>query len=232
LTLTLVTGLAVLCASVWPAVPLAMNRADALTDVGELSLPEVLNGWHQADRDDWHWHPAQPGADRVLDQLYISGSSPETSMVSVHLRQYLLQRQDLKLVDRTNPWRPDRSAWRVIEHQRRQIDLGGPLSVDEVWVVSARQNLLVWSWYRIDDRDTANPYLVKLLEAKQQILEGRRQGTRVFVATPLGEDRSQARQILQQFVTDQREAIEASLEQGIRDRGTATGESVPGRIDQ
>lgn len=223
LSMAAVTGLAILCASAWPAVAFAMNRNTAPIETAALTIPTKRDTWQAVDREDWNWRPAQPGADRELDQVYVTDSLPEPATVGLYLRQYLQQRQGVELVDNTNPWRPDRSVWRVMEERSTLIDLDRPVAVTEARVVSTRQNLLIWSWYHIDDRNTANPYLVKLLEAKQQILEGRRRGTRLFIATPLGEDRLQARAVLQEFITAHREAIEAGLESGITVQGTADG---------
>ena len=211
--------LAVLCASIWPAVSLAMIRDSGPTDTAALSLPENMQHWQAVDGQGWFWRPGQQGADRTLDQVYRDNSN---TIVGVHLRQYLQQHQGVELVDDTNPWRPNRRNWRVIARQKVRIDLGQSLQVDEVRVVSAREDLLLWSWYQIDGHHTASPYIVKLLEAKQQILAGRRQGTRVFIATPIPGDIEQARQILQDFVNAANPSIEASLGQGLVGRDSAS----------
>lgn len=224
LSLTVVAGLALLCASIWPAVAFAMNRNDDPIDTVALTVPLAEAPWQAVDGEDWRWRPAQPGADRELDQVYATGAAPGTATVGLYLRQYLQQEQDAELVDTfNNPWLPDPDLWRIIDEQRTQINLDRPVRVAEARVVSARETLLVWSWYRVDDHNTANPYLVKILEARQQLIEGRRRGTRVFMATPLGEDRGQARQILQDFITDHRAAIEASLDRGISSPGATGG---------
>lgn len=215
LSLTVVTVLALFCASVWPAAAFTMNRNNGLIDAVPLTIPVAADTWQTVDGADWRWHPAQPGADRELDQVYATGNTDEPAIVGLHLRQYLQQEQDAELIETTNPWRPDRNVWRVIEQQSTLVDLDRPVQVAEARVVSARDTLLVWSWYRVDDYNTANPYLVKLLEAKQQVIEGRRRGTRLFIATPVVGDRMQARAVLQKFVTANLEAIEASLDSGL-----------------
>ena len=81
----------------------------------------------------------------------------------------------------------------------------------------------MWTFYRIHGDYTANPYVAKLLEARQQLLEGRREGTRLFLATPVmatpldaglaaAEDAARAR--LQRFLNDHLAAIEAALDAG------------------
>ena len=93
--------------------------------------------------------------------------------------------------------------------------LGGdaPLRVREATVLSPQQRLLVWSWYRVGGEYTANPYLTKLLEARQQIFDGQREGARLFIATPVAEGAAeQARQRLQAFVDQHRVTIEQALD--------------------
>lgn len=228
LSLTLFTGMAIICAA-WPAGLLAMSRNGGPVDAVSLALPSTLGSWQAVDSEGWTWHPEQPGADRELDQVYVSGTSPEPATVQIHLSQYLQQRQGAELVSGISPWPPDSRAWQVVDQQRRRLDPGLPVEVAEARLVSARDNLLVWFWYRIDGHNTANPYMAKLLEARQRIVDGHRRGTRVFIATPMGEDITQARNVLQDFVDSSGATIEASLDSGIEGRGTAgTGTSPAG----
>lgn len=214
-SLIVITGLAILGAGFWSAAGFAVNRNDSPIETLALTAAEAGDSWETVDGNDWEWRPAQQGADRELDQVYSSIAEP--ALVGLHLRQYLQQRQDVELVNNQQALRPDRKAWRVVVQQRVGVELGQDqlVQVDEARVVSASQNLLIWSWYHIDGRNTANPYLVKILEAKQQILEGHRRGTRVFLATPFGEDTDQAQKVLQNFITDHLTDIQTSLDRGI-----------------
>lgn len=210
-----VAGLAIVATGIWPAAAFAMNRESPPVDTPALKAPVAGDAWQAVEREDWQWHPAQPGADRSLNQVYVRSDASEPVIVGVHLRQYLKQSQGAELVDTTDPWRPVRGVWQIIEERGYQTDLGYPEQVIEARVASADQNVLVWSWYLIDGRYTTNPYLIKLLEAKQQIFDGGRQGTRLFIATPVGDDRQQARQALQHFITAHLTGIEASLQDGV-----------------
>jgi len=231
-SLAVVTGLAFLFASIWPAASLAMSRGNDFIEGAALTVPIAAENWQTMDEVSWRWRPPQPGADRKLDQVYAldmnPGTDPNTgtdstgtnpAMVGLHLRQYLQQEQGAELVELFNPWRPSFSEWELMDQQKVLVELNEAAKVDEAWVVSAPDNLLIWSWYRLDGHNTANAYLVKMLEAKQQLIEGRRQGTRVFIATPMGGDRARARQVLQDFVTDHYNAIESSLDGGIIEPG-------------
>lgn len=216
-SMILCTLLAVICAALWPALALTLNRNPVPAVVVPLAPPAPAQDWRLADGQDWPWQPAAEGADRELDQLY-SAARP----VGLHLRQHLRQRPGIELVSTADPWRPDRTLWRVVGRRSVQLDLATPVSVDEAIVASDRHQLLVWSWYRIAGKDTANPYAAKLLEAKQQILAGRRFGTRVFVATPVDEDPVVARQVLLSFLSAHRPALEALLDADVTDGADVT----------
>lgn len=226
-SLALVAGLALLCAFIWPTISFAINRTAEPVAMTALAPPAVQGEWKSVDLEAWEWHPAQPGADREWDQQYTRNSSSEPVIVGMHLRQYLQQQQGAELIENVNAWRPDRKAWRVVERQRISIDLNGPMQVEEARVVSAQQDLLIWSWYWIDNRSTVNSYVVKLLEAKQKVFQGHRQGTRVFFATPLARDPAQARRILQEFVTASYPAVTKSLDSGINVSTGALGTTSP-----
>lgn len=215
LSVTMLSGLALLCASIWPAAAVAIYRNNDPVNTMALTIPLATRSWQATEAEGWRWSPPQPGAARELDQVYVTGTAGNPVIVGLHLRQYLHQEQGAELVENFNPWLPDPKVWAVREQQHVQVELDQPATVSEAWVIGASDNLLVWSWYWIDGHNTINPYLVKLLEAKQQILDGRRQGTRVFIATPLLGDRRQARQVLQDFVDAALPAIKMSLATGI-----------------
>lgn len=208
--------LALAAAALWPAIALTLDRGADQAVPPPLLAPAAAPGWKGAQQDAFSWRPGQTGADRELDQVY--GSQPA---VGVFLRQYLQQRQGSELVDTTDPWRPDRKTWRVAFKRSVVIELDGPLQIEEAELVSDRSRLLVWSWYRVDGEYTANPYVAKLLEARQQLWQGRRQGTRVFLATALDRDREEtaAREALQAFLDAHVQALEATLDTGVGSGG-------------
>ena len=79
------------------------------------------------------------------------------------------------------------------------------------------QELLVWTWYRVDGAYTANPYMAKWYEARQQVFQGYREGIRVFLATPLADSATdealqRARTLLEEFLSLHHSAIAAVLD--------------------
>ncbi|MGL4565031.1 MAG: exosortase C-terminal domain/associated protein EpsI, partial [Halioglobus sp.] len=164
-----------------------------------------------AANPDWAWLPRHADADRTLASHYTDASD----VVGLYLHQHLQQQPGMELVQTGEPWRPDADSWRVLSRTSVPVMLGksGAVQVREATVKSAQQRLLVWSWYRVDGKNTDNTYLVKLWEARQQISEGRREGTRLFLATPVKEGGAeQARERLQAFIGQHQAAIEQALD--------------------
>ena len=74
--------------------------------------------------------------------------------------------------------------WRVIDQGRREVDLGGrAIAVREARLSNDRQDLLVWSWYRIGSHYTANIYIGKLWQVYAQLFD-RRYDAAMIMITP------------------------------------------------
>ena len=225
-TLTGVSVLALVCAAAWPLLSLAINRAGDAVESIALTAPPGQSPWQTMGRIESGWQPLQPGADRNLDQMYMTPSDGGPRLVALHLRQFLQQEEGAELVDTSiNVWRSESADWEFLGRQSMQPDLETPRQITEIRITRGGDDLLVWSWYRVDNRHTTNQYLIKILEAKQTLLQGQRRGARIFIATRLNEDRAQARQTLQNFITLHLAAIETSLDAGIADQpGQANGD--------
>ncbi len=205
-----VVVLALAVSAIGPVAVAALLRAEQPHAFAAITEPVPASGWSAANPD-WAWLPRHADADRTLAAHYTDASD----VVGLYLHQHLQQQPGLELVQTGEPWRPDADSWRVLSRTSVPVMLGksGAVQVREATVRSAQLRLLVWSWYRVDGKHTANPYLVKLWEARQQIFEGRREGTRLFLATPVKDGGSeQARERLQAFVGQHQAAIEQVLD--------------------
>ena len=126
---------------------------------------------------------------------------------------YRNQRQVAQLITSDNKlvFRNDR-AWRSIGELRRTIGFRG----EEVPLVEARLDgraarLLVWHWYWVDGKYTANPYWGKLLQAKSELLGRGDDGAVVIVYTEIDTEQ-QAAKTLHDFVTAMLPGITRALE--------------------
>jgi EpsI family protein len=133
----------------------------------------------------------------------------------ISLYQYLNQVPGAELVSSGEAWRADRAAWRLLKEDTVDLAIEGKdISIDEAELVSTsgQPSLLVWTWYRVGNEYTANPYRVKLLEATQVLFEGGRAGSRFFLAAPIGDDKDASRRTMEAFVQDHLERLEGVLD--------------------
>tara|TARA_R110002110_G_scaffold76898_2_gene202299 strand:+ start:9926 stop:11497 length:1572 start_codon:yes stop_codon:yes gene_type:complete len=209
--LVAVMVLALVVSALGPAAAAALLRGEEPRTAAALAEPAPASDWNTAATPGWDWLPRHADADRTLAAYYENAAG----LVGLYLHQHLRQSPGAELVQSGEPWVPNPDNWRVQARARVPVLLGGaaPLRAREATVLSPQQRLLVWSWYRVGGEYTANPYLTKLLEARQQILAGQREGTRLFIATPVVEGATeQARQRLQAFFDQHRVTIEQALD--------------------
>ena len=73
-------------------------------------------------------------------------------------------------------------------------------------------NLLVWRWYWLGDEVTANPYLAKLILARNKLLGRGDDGAEIIIAARYEDTPDEAVPVLQGFLDDMMPAITAGLE--------------------
>lgn len=199
-----------------PLVSWSMLRASTSMDLAELQTPEAGVSWVASSHHDWNWLPHQPGADQVLENYYHRG----TDTAGLFLYQYLTQQQGVELVAGAQPWTSGGEGWHLRQRDMVNITLDRgkrTLRVQEALISSGQRHLLIWSWYRVDGQYTSNPYLAKLYEARQQLLQGYRQGARYFLAVEIedlyvNEPLLDPRAFLQDFLHDHQAAMESTLD--------------------
>jgi len=86
---------------------------------------------------------------------------------------------------------------------------------------SARQRLLVWDWYRVAGSDLSNPYVAKLLLARDKLLYRGDDAAVIMLATPYEIRTQAAEEALREFARAMLPSINAALE------GAASGEPAP-----
>lgn len=197
--------------SIGPAIALRLSAEQNPTQLSSLSPFGAEQGWQMTSEPNWLWQPRHLGADRELEAYYADGQA----VVGLFLRQHLQQVEGVELVQNQAPWGPGDGQWRVLADRGEPAGLAQHpvFKVREALLHSPVESLLVWSWYRVGGAFTDNPYRVKLLEAQQLLRDGQRTGTRIFLATPAGEDLAQSRGELRRFLSLHLAALEAALDQ-------------------
>jgi EpsI family protein len=118
-----------------------------------------------------------------------------------------------RLVD---PWRKE---WKVVGQRHRLLTgVGMTVDVSNVKRTNDRENpaaLRVWDWYRIGKYHVVNPYIGKLREVQNLLLEGRTDGAYIVVATTADLDVGEADTTLQRFVQDMLPTIDQAVERSV-----------------
>jgi EpsI family protein len=207
---------AVLIAGLWPGLAWTLERGESDTREILLQMPEPLGSWGAQQGSLWGWRPNVVGADGELYGFYISDKG---TPVGLYLGVYRSQRQGAELLSSQNQMVLQKHpVWRDNEQTVRQIRLRG----DEVGVNQSRlasrdeQRLLVWSWFRIGDHHTANPYLGKVLEAVYRLFGQRRDGSLIAIAAPYEDEMAPAAQALQTFANQMLPSIDRALDRALR----------------
>lgn len=211
-TKALKTGLGLLCVGlVWPALSLKMGGASRPVVPIHLSAPSPIAGW-QLSKDQWDWHPRYLRPQGQVRQMYASASG----LVGLYLEYYRDQRQGAELIDSQNVlvYEHDKQ-WRYIGSKRITINLaGGPVRIRQSYLDSQNVRLLVWQWNWIAGHVTINPYVGKLLEAKDKILRDGTQSAAVILAADYDITPNAAKARLARFVRDMYPEIEKTLNSG------------------
>jgi exosortase A len=207
---------AVAVAAVWPALAWSLRAEMPATGAAVVAAPAAGAGWKATDREAWDWRPHIVGADGERYDFYTDdGGTP----VGLYLGAYLSQRQDAELLSSQNQMVVQKHpVWSDKEQTTRQITIAGqPYQVNQSRLASQTgRRLLVWSWYRIGDRYTGNPYVGKLFEAATLLFHGRRDGSMIVVAAPYTEHEEKAAEALQGFIDAMLPSIEKTLEEATK----------------
>ena len=135
--------------------------------------------WEQIDVDTPHWNPSFVGPDAELYRSYLR----DGHQVDTYLAFYASQRQDAEVVNSSNRFEDGKFWDRAGSGSRRAVIEGEDLKVNYVRMLAQRRGRVVWYWYWVDGRFTANPYVAKLLQVKARLFGGVRSAAVIAVAT-------------------------------------------------
>jgi EpsI family protein len=197
----------VICLSFWP------TYANFSLRMGAHEAPVSLEGFQPAwkpGRPFTSWKPRLNQAAATLSQTL----EQDGRQVGLSVRYYRNQPQGSGLISSSNqlvgdlesdPWRRTGSSTRLETMDGRQLQL------KETRLRGPDGGLVVWQWYWINGRFTANDYLGKLLQAKQRLLMQGDDGAGIMVFAHYDENPENARAALRSFLAVQLPALERTL---------------------
>ncbi len=178
-----------------------------------LSLFAPSGPWQPDPRPLTDWTPHYLGSRASLNQTY----TREGNAVSLYIAYYRGQSRGFELITSTNQLvtTTDR-AWGNVGEVKKTLSIGNErLPLTEASLRSSGMRLLVWQWYWVEGQWVINPYLAKLLEAKDRLLHGRDDAAVVILATPL-QEKAAAESTLENFATQMLPGIASSLTHAVK----------------
>ncbi len=164
--------------------------------------------WEEVNVATPNWNPSFVGADSELYSSY----RRDDQQVDVYLAFYASQRQDAEVVNSSNRFE-DGVFWDRAGGGTYQATIDGEArKVNYVRMLAHRRGRVVWYWYWVDGRFTANPYIAKLWQVKARLFGGVRSAAAIAVATDYTDAPVDAHDLLRDFTT-QMESVSAMLQQ-------------------
>ena len=199
-----------LMVAAWPAWSAYLTyRADSDTRVVKLTAPLDDGGWQRQTEQVTEWRPDYKGAAASVFETY----SKSGQQVALFVAVYRNQKQGAELISSTNYLiHEQHRVWRKIGESSRveSSGRGASIPVRQTLLRGPGQTLLIWDWFAVSDQDVVNPYMAKLLQARDQILGRGDDGVTIIVAAPYVETTAAAEQALRDFIAAMRPSIDAA----------------------
>ena len=199
-------------AAVWPAYAAHIERDYASAAAPVLGVPAPASGWSLATEPMTDWRPRYEGASASFFQTYRKGDRT----VGVYVGYYRNQRQGAELITSQNIMvQQKHPVWANVGESHRMTQLGNAaVEIRETNLRSLRQRLLIWDWFYVAGRELTNPYVGKLLLARDRLLGRGDDAAAIIIAAPYDAsagDTREGEQALREFVQDMLPALAATL---------------------
>lgn len=204
-------GAVLLVGLIWPLYA-AYLESDS-TDQRFVSLDLQLSDyrWRAGDQAGTDWEPIYIGEPVRFYRHYVDDHN---NTVSLYVTHYPVQKQGDELISSGNILITEMDRkWRILSETQKSLTVNSHnFLVRQTELRSFPTNLLVWRWYSLgDDETTINPYMAKIILAKNRLLSRSESGTEIIVAAPFSYNMDEARPILERFMADMLPDISASL---------------------
>ncbi|MES2072235.1 MAG: exosortase A [Pseudomonadota bacterium] len=196
----------VICISIWPAYAEYVKRASF--NPAPVQLAGFRADWQEAPSFT-SWRPSFLPANAELDRAY----QHDAHKINLLLKYYRNQTRDTALISSVNIMVPDMDEnWVKTNFAVREESIANhPLTVRETQFKGPAGPIMVWHWYWIAGRFTANNYVGKVLQTRDKILMAGDDGASILVYAPFTENPEEARAALRDFLNTNLAAMQATL---------------------
>jgi EpsI family protein len=203
---TILTAVSVLViAFIWPVFAAYLDNDIESNLQDEINLTVISEKWANNSDPIANWEPTYVGSPKKFYQNY----RHEDQKVSLYVTYYHNQQQGNELINSGNVLVPEMdSPWRIINVTNRTVMFDSREAiVRQTLLQSASKKLVIWRWYWLGDEEVINPYLAKVILAKNKLLSISDGGAEVMIASPYINEPDEAVPALQQFLDGMRLSI-------------------------
>lgn len=157
----------------------------------EITLSEVDDADFASD-----WKPTFKGADAELLRRYRIGRRT----ADIYIAYYAYQREGAEVVNSQNEFSGERQWTRVGGGRTNAAPNGERIETATMRLIWRPRGRIVWYWYWVDGRFTANPLFAKLLQVRARLFGGREEAAVVAVAADYLDNPEDATALLHGFL--------------------------------
>lgn len=208
-----------LVAGIWPSIAFKVEGVQRAGHQLNLVPPVGVGGWRKEAGRLWGWWPRVQRVDAEFYKFY----SKNNHVVELYVGQVMPQRSGVELTDSENVIIVSKhSEWRKRVQKVRAIELKkSKLSVvqNSIQIPDPKTRkglrLLIWHWYRIGDRNTSSPYIIKLFEIWSLFSGARDDVALIVMATNYDEDLEAGADVLRSFAEDMLPEVDRRLDEAV-----------------
>lgn len=157
---------------------------------------QVSGEWSRRSDHVSGWQPAFPSADYRRVQTFEKNGN----QVDLFIGYFSFQRQGAEVIQYANRFDDDQ-VWRKLGGGKTSATIEDErLTLGADRLTASGTKRLVWYWYWVDGRFTADPYVAKLLQVKARLSNGPQAAAAVAVSTTYQAQSETAAQILKDFL--------------------------------
>ncbi len=175
-----------------------------------LTLPQTIGPW-TASLPTIGIKPSFPGAAAAVMQEYHRGNQ----LIGIYIAFFRNQHNGAEAVSSRNVLADEKSReWSVTGESMRNLpNMMEPASVRQNNLLWGNQHMLAWQWYWIGDAQTANPYTVKWLQAKQRLMGRGDDGADIVIFAPYDSKPDEVVASMKEFLAQSSPLIRQRLKQ-------------------
>jgi exosortase A len=175
-----------------------------------LTLPHSIDSW-TASPSTVGLKPSFPGAAATVMQEYHNGKQA----IGIYIAFFRNQHNGAEAVSSLNLLADEKSNdWSVIGESMRNLpNIKEPERVRQNSLLWGNQHMLAWQWYWISNTQTANPYAVKWLQAKQRLMGRGDDGADIVIFAPYNTKPDELVATMEKFLAEVSPLIQQRLEQ-------------------